>query len=124
MRACRTLSKSRFLPPSLLSKPVLIIAIIQTITTPHYNGTLLHAAKKVTEFYVSKKSDFIGGRNSIVTQASVLGGGSSINFMMYIRASACDYDDWNTERWGFDDLKPLFKKVTTPKRVLRIDGNI
>ncbi len=67
------------------------------ITTPAYNGTLLDPAKKVTEVYVSKESDFIGGRNSVVTQGSVLGGGTSINLMMYTRANASDYDDWNTD---------------------------
>ena len=40
-----------------------------------------------------------------------MGGGSSINAMMYTRASASDYDDWNMEGWSFRDLRPLFKKV-------------
>ena len=31
--------------------------------------------------------------------------------MMYTRASASDYDDWNTEGWTFNDLKPLLRKV-------------
>ena len=35
--------------------------------------------------------------------------------MMYTRASASDYDDWNTVHenpgWGSEDLIPLLKKV-------------
>jgi alcohol oxidase len=38
--------------------------------------------------------------------------------MMYNRASASDYDDWNVEGWSFDDLKPLLKKVTPPATIL------
>ena len=74
--------------------------------------------------YISKKSDFVGGRSNVVQQGSVLGGGSSINLMMYTRANASDYDDWNTEGWKFKDLKPLFKKVQSLIAELMIDGTI
>ena len=83
----------------------------ELVTTPAYNGALLNPANKAVELYVSKFSDHVGGRNSVLPQARILGGGSSINLMMYTRASASDYDAWNTEGWSFDDLKPLFEKV-------------
>lgn len=53
----------------------------------------------------------MGGRSNIVATGKMLGGGSSVNFMIYNRASASDFDDWNTEGWTFKDLKPLLKKV-------------
>lgn len=70
---------------------------------------------------------------------NVLGGGSSVNFMMYTRGSKSDYDDWKTQGWGFEGLKPLFKKVSpfpvdafvigeclsgTRKMTLMVDGKV
>jgi len=55
----------------------------------------------------------------------MLGGGSSVNFMIYNRASASDFDDWNTEGWRFKDLKPLLKKVNiTVFKNLIVDRDI
>ncbi|CAE6461208.1 unnamed protein product [Rhizoctonia solani] len=47
------------------------------------------------------------------TIGGVLGGGSSINFMMYSRGAASDYDDWDTPGWGSKDLMPLLQKIET-----------
>jgi alcohol oxidase len=44
----------------------------------------------------------------------MLGGGSSINFMMYTRAQGVDFDDWETKGWSADDLLPLMKRVCCP----------
>jgi alcohol oxidase len=81
------------------------------ITTPAFYGNLLNPSEKVSQVYVSKASQHVGGRNSTIPQGAVLGGGGSVNLMMYTRASASDYDNWNTEGWSFNELKPLFKKV-------------
>lgn len=32
---------------------------------------------------------------------------------MYTRASASDYDDWETEGWSFNDILPLARKMET-----------
>ena len=37
----------------------------------------------------------LAGRAPIVPQAKVLGGGSAINAMVYIRGQAADYDHWD-----------------------------
>ena len=66
---------------------------------------------KVAEIYVPQKSDFVNGRSVAIHQASVLGGGSSMNSLMYTQGCASDYDSWKMEGWDFDDLKLLFKKV-------------
>jgi len=44
--------------------------------------------------------------------------------MMYTRASASDYDDWRTEGWSFDDLKPLLLKVLSSGLALMIDRDV
>jgi alcohol oxidase len=43
----------------------------------------------------------------------LLGGGSSINFMMYTRAQGIDFDSWDTEGWAAKDMIPLCNKLET-----------
>jgi alcohol oxidase len=43
----------------------------------------------------------------------ILGGGSSINFMMYTRAQGVDFDSWATEGWAAKDMLPLCNKLET-----------
>lgn len=45
---------------------------------------------KTASFYKSRPSKHLAGRAATVPCAHILGGGSSINFMMYTRASASD----------------------------------
>ncbi|EGZ78075.1 alcohol oxidase [Neurospora tetrasperma FGSC 2509] len=71
---------------------------------------------KTATFYESKPSKWLGGRGAIVPAAHVLGGGSSINFMMYTRASASDYDDFQAKGWTTKELLPLMKKHETYQR--------
>lgn len=52
---------------------------------------------KTALFYKAKKSDYLNGREAIVPTGGLLGGGSSINFMMYTRAQGVDFDSWKTE---------------------------
>jgi alcohol oxidase len=64
------------------------------------------------KFYVdTNKSDHLRGRRSIVPCANILGGGSSINFQMYTRASASDWDDFKMPGWTAKDLIPLMKRL-------------
>lgn len=64
-------------------------------------------------FYESKASPHLNNRKAIVPMGGVLGGGSSINFMMYTRAQGIDFDSWNTEGWTAKDMIPLCKKLET-----------
>ncbi|KAK3986344.1 alcohol oxidase 1 [Cladorrhinum sp. PSN332] len=71
---------------------------------------------KTASFYQSRPSSWLGGRAAIVPAAHILGGGSSINFMMYTRASASDYDDFQAKGWSTEELIPLMKKHETYQR--------
>ncbi|KAF8698577.1 hypothetical protein RHS03_07516, partial [Rhizoctonia solani] len=62
-------------------------------------------------YYDTNKSSHLRGRKTIVPCAKVLGGGSSINFQMYTRASASDWNDFKTEGWNYQDLLPLMKRL-------------
>lgn len=66
---------------------------------------------KATFYVDTMKSSHLRGRKSIVPCANILGGGSSINFQMYTRASASDWDDFKTEGWTAQDLLPLMKRL-------------
>ncbi|KAF9521832.1 alcohol oxidase [Crepidotus variabilis] len=66
---------------------------------------------KATFYTDTKASSYLRGRQSIVPCANILGGGSSINFQMYTRASASDWDDFKAEGWKAEDLLPLMKRL-------------
>ncbi len=56
----------------------------------------------------------IGNKRSTVYAAAVVGGGSTINGMLFDRGAAEDYDNWeklNNTGWGWAGLLPYFKKV-------------
>ena len=50
--------------------------------------------------------------NFVVPQGTVLGGGSSINGMIYVRWQAKDYNDWEINHgcvgWSYKDVLPIF----------------
>jgi alcohol oxidase len=66
---------------------------------------------KATFYTDTMASSYMRGRKSIVPCANILGGGSSINFQMYTRASASDWDDFKTPGWTAKDLLPLMKRL-------------
>ncbi|KAJ7187803.1 GMC oxidoreductase-domain-containing protein [Mycena filopes] len=69
------------------------------------------------QFHVSTPSDAVAGRSIVIPVGKCIGGGSSVNFMLYNRASASDYDDWEVEYsnpgWGSKVLIPLLIKAET-----------
>ncbi|KAK8058466.1 alcohol oxidase [Apiospora phragmitis] len=71
---------------------------------------------KTASFYESRPSPWLAGRKAVVPCAHILGGGSSINFLMYTRASASDYDDFQAKGWTTEELLPLMKKHETYQR--------
>ncbi len=66
------------------------------------------------KFHHSSEQAQLGGRAVPLPQGNVLGGGSSVNVMAYVRGSRRDYQRWNevagNTGWGWDDLLPHFKK--------------
>ncbi|KAF7556742.1 hypothetical protein G7Z17_g1256 [Cylindrodendrum hubeiense] len=69
---------------------------VPTITNPALFLTHLQPTSKTALFYKGNKAAQLAGREAIVPSGGTLGGGSSINFMMYTRAQRSDYDSWNT----------------------------
>ncbi|KXF78144.1 sorbosone dehydrogenase [Paramesorhizobium deserti] len=67
----------------------------------------------------TKPQPQLDGRGPIVPQGRVLGGGSTVNAMVYMRGQAADFDLWNAlvtapgskndGSWSYGDLLPYFK---------------
>lgn len=70
---------------------------------------------------VSENDPSLDGRPFPVPQGRVLGGGSSVNGMIYMRGQHQDYDDWadlhGCENWRFADVLPVFKRQEANKRL-------
>jgi alcohol oxidase len=77
-------------------------ALFRTNLVPH-SGTCLHY-KNVQEAQTNH-------RDLHVPVGGVLGGSSSVNGLLYVRAQRSDYDSWNTTGWSTDELLPYLQKV-------------
>jgi choline dehydrogenase len=56
----------------------------------------------------------LDGRAPVIPQARLLGGGSAVNAMVYMRGRPADYDGWGAfvgadAGWSYEDLLPYFK---------------
>lgn len=60
---------------------------VREVVRPALFLTHLAPTSTTAKFYKGKASEQLNGREPIVPVANILGGGSSINFMMYTRAS-------------------------------------
>ncbi|KKW69365.1 glucose-methanol-choline oxidoreductase [Lampropedia cohaerens] len=65
--------------------------------------------------YMTEPQRHCGNRSMLIAQGKVLGGGSSVNGMIYIRGQRDDYEDWvrdwGAAGWGYEDVLPYFKKA-------------
>ncbi len=59
--------------------------------------------------YMTIPQPHCNGREMIIAQGKVLGGGSSVNGMIYIRGQQEDFDEWGVPGWGARDVLPYFK---------------
>lgn len=73
-----------------------------------------------TWLYESEAQPAAGHRRMVVPQGRTLGGGSSVNAMVYIRGQAQDYDDWaamGCAGWGWRDVLPWFRRAEANQRL-------
>ena len=66
--------------------------------------------------YQAEPDPTIGGRADVWAGGKRLGGGSSINGMLYVRGHQCDYDRWaelGARGWAFKDVAPYFRRTET-----------
>ncbi|KAJ7143353.1 GMC oxidoreductase-domain-containing protein, partial [Mycena crocata] len=80
---------------------------------------LAHLAptSKTVQFNISKPSEHVNSRSVIVPSGRCIGGGSSVNWMLYNQPAASDFDDWESEFGNpgilSQDLIPLLQKAET-----------
>ncbi|KAH9899111.1 GMC oxidoreductase [Xylariomycetidae sp. FL2044] len=51
------------------------------------------------------------GRAILELSGGILGGGSSVNSLIYARGQAADFDSWDTPGWSSKELLPFLKKA-------------
>ena len=73
------------------------------------------------KFYKSIPQPQLGNRQHDIAQAKILGGGSSVNGMVYMRGKPSDYDKWveatGDSRWGWDSLIDNYVKLENNQRL-------
>ena len=77
--------------------------------------------EKFVKHYKTIPQKQLNGRSHYITQASILGGGSSINGMVYMRGRPSDYDEWGKStkenNWSYQSMLPYFKLVEDNNRL-------
>ena len=66
--------------------------------------------------YHTEPEPHLDGRRMDLPRGKVIGGGSSINGMVYIRGNAMDYEGWEAlgaKGWGYRNVLPYFRKAET-----------
>ena len=67
--------------------------------------------------YQRDSGDFpFGQKNHLCNAGKVLGGGTAINGLVYVRGAPQDYDYWEllgNNGWSYNDVLPYFKKAET-----------
>ena len=82
---------------------------------PMLNGSPYHT------FHKSIPQTQLNNRQHDIAQAKILGGGSSINGMVYMRGRKSDYDKWedlvNDQSWGWENLLKNFIELENNQRL-------
>ena len=75
---------------------------------------------KVNWMYRTEPEPFVNQREVFIPQGRTLGGGSSVNAMIYIRGQAEDYEEWKNagcQGWGWADVLPVFRRCEANARL-------
>ena len=69
--------------------------------------------------YFTEPEPYLNNRKIFHPRGKVLGGSSSINFMLYVRGNPHDYNHWQklgNPGWSYQDVLPYFKKFENQQR--------
>ena len=69
---------------------------------------------KDAQLYASEPEKHMNGRPNLVPQGHVIGGGSSVNAMIYIRGTSDDYNTWaqlGNRNWSYEKVLPVFRAL-------------
>lgn len=77
-------------------------------------AALMRLKPSYTWGYTGEPDESVSGTAAIWPAGKVLGGGSSVNAMAWVRGARHDYDSWaaaGCTGWDYDSLLPLFKRM-------------
>ena len=69
---------------------------------------------KDVQVYASEPEKNLNGRPNLIPQGHVIGGGSSVNAMIYVRGAADDYNTWaqmGNRNWSYEKVLPVFRDL-------------
>lgn len=75
-------------------------------------GTL-YADPRYNWLYETQSEPQLGGRAAVLPRGKVLGGGSAVNGLVYVRGQAEDFDGWRqmgNVGWSYEDVLPYFRR--------------
>ncbi|KAK7936733.1 uncharacterized protein PG986_015171 [Apiospora aurea] len=109
--------------------PSLSTLVVEAGANNYDDPTIVNPLFKAMTLHKGNKSEFLANRELVVPVGHVLGGGSSVNFLMYSRPQRSDYNSWQAPGWSAEELLPYMKKTETyhgndPKNVHGHDGPI
>ncbi|KAI8633311.1 alcohol oxidase-like protein [Xylariaceae sp. FL1651] len=84
-----------------------------TVTFPAMYIAHVSPASPRIQLMKGNKSSTLANREPIVPVAKSLGGGSSVNMLMYSRIQESDAESWQTPGWSPNEMLRLIKKIET-----------
>jgi choline dehydrogenase len=87
--------------------------------------TSMWGAPEVCWPYATEPQPNLKGRVIPIPQGRVIGGGTSVNAMLYVRGNPRDYDYWSQRGnagWGYDDMVPYFKRAESTLTIRPLDA--
>ena len=72
------------------------------------------------QIYASEPEKHLNGRPNLVPQGNVIGGGSSVNAMVYVRGHADDYNTWSQlgcRNWAYEKVLPVFRDLESNQSI-------
>ena len=99
-------------------KRVLLIESGRRDTSPwiHIPATFFKVNRGHREMvrYQGEPQKELAGKGFLLPQGNVLGGGSSVNAMLYVRGQSEDYDHWartGCPNWSYQEVLPVFRDL-------------
>jgi choline dehydrogenase len=84
------------------------------VSMPAGSFKMMFGGGEFIKFHQSEAQPNLGGRSVPIPVGNLLGGGSSVNVMLYARGSRRDYDRWDeicgNAGWSWNDLLPHFRR--------------
>jgi choline dehydrogenase len=109
----------------LASAGVKVVLLEAGVSDKHYRSRIPALTSSIVQnpdfdwCYQVEPDESLGGRADIWPAGKLLGGGSSLNGMMFIRGHRWDYDNWSAlgaTGWDYESVLPYFRRMEDNER--------